>query len=127
MLRSAKHHGRNERPSDWVCNRRYVLAVVRGRQSPSQNKDSRPLYTLLYTLQWAKEWFGKVFNFVQDKYPLKKHGYALWDFWPDRKVAFVEHYSRVGNFHHPRHLMLNLLSIERMIGRSGKASDVSFN
>lgn len=67
--------------------------------------------------QWAKDWFSKIFTYVQAKFPLKKHGYALWDFWPDRKVTFVEHYSRVGNFHHPRHLMLNLLSIERMIGR----------
>ncbi len=77
--------------------------------------------------QWAKDWFSKTFKFVHDKYPLKKHGYALWDFWPDRKVTFVKHYSRVGNFHHPRHLMLNLRSIERMIGRSGKASGVSSN
>jgi len=35
---------------------------------------------------------------------LKKHGYALWDLWPDRKGTFVEHYERIGNFHHPRHL-----------------------
>lgn len=74
--------------------------------------------------QWAKDWFSKIFTYVHAKFPLKKHGYALWDFWPDRKVTFTKHYSRVGNFHHPRHLMLNLLAIERMIGRSGKASGV---
>ncbi len=73
---------------------------------------------------WAKEWFSKIYTFVQDKYPLKKHGYALWDFWPDRKVTFVKHYSRIGNFHHPRHLMLNLLAIQRMIARGGKTSGI---
>jgi mannose/cellobiose epimerase-like protein (N-acyl-D-glucosamine 2-epimerase family) len=66
---------------------------------------------------WAGEWFSKIFTYVQKTFPLKKHGYALWDFWPDRKGTFVEHYERVENFHHPRHLMLNLLSIERMIAR----------
>jgi N-acylglucosamine 2-epimerase len=66
---------------------------------------------------WAREWFSKIFAYVQKTFPLKKHGYALWDLWPDRKGTFVEDYERVGNFHHPRHLMLNLLSIERMIAR----------
>jgi len=73
--------------------------------------------------QWAKDWFAKSFTLVQDKYPLKKHGYALWDLWPDRKFTFVEHYHRIGNFHHPRHLMLGLLTIERMIQRNGKVSN----
>ena len=72
--------------------------------------------------QWAKDWFSKIFSYVQDKFPLRKHGYALWDMWPDRKVTFVEHYSRIENFHHPRHLMLNLASVERMIERGGKVS-----
>jgi len=27
-------------------------------------------------------------------------------------------------FHHPRHIMLNLLSVERMIERKGKISDI---
>ena len=72
--------------------------------------------------RWAKEWFSKIFTYVHKTFPLAKHGYPLWDLWPDRKGTFVEHYERVGNFHHPRHLMLNLLSIERMIERGGRAS-----
>jgi len=32
------------------------------------------------------------------------------------------HFTRVGNFHHPRHLMLNLLTLDRMIERGGKVS-----
>jgi len=71
---------------------------------------------------WAKDWFGRIFPYVHKTFPLKKHGYALWDLWPDRKGTFVEHYERVGNFHHPRHLMLNLLALERMIQRGGRVS-----
>ncbi|NUQ66460.1 MAG: AGE family epimerase/isomerase, partial [Pirellulales bacterium] len=67
--------------------------------------------------QWAREWFSRVYAFVLDKYPLKKHGYALWDCWPDRKVTFVKSFPRIENFHHPRHLMLNLATLERMLKR----------
>jgi len=72
---------------------------------------------------WAKHWFSKIFTYVQKTFPLKKHGYALWDHWPDRKATFVKHYERVENFHHPRHLMLNLCSLERMMKRGGAVSD----
>jgi N-acylglucosamine 2-epimerase len=71
---------------------------------------------------WAKDWFAEILSYVLRTFPLKKHGYALWDLWPDRKGTFVEHYERIGNFHHPRHLMLNLLALERMIERGGKVS-----
>ncbi len=74
--------------------------------------------------QWAKEMFSKMFTYVQDKYPLRQYGYSLWILGADRKVTFEKEYTRVGNFHHPRHLMLNLLSIERMIKRDGKVSDL---
>jgi hypothetical protein len=34
----------------------------------------------------------------------------------DRKVTFEAHYDRIENYHHLRHLMLNLLALERMVG-----------
>ena len=69
--------------------------------------------------QWAKEIFEKMYPYVINKYPLQQYGYSLWNNSADRKVTFEAHTTRVGNFHHPRHLMLNLLSIERMISRKG--------
>jgi len=75
-------------------------------------------------LQWAKEMFDRMFHYVQDKFVLKKHGLPLWIFSADRKVTFAPHADRIENFHHPRHLMLNLLSLERMIKRKGKTSDL---
>ncbi|MFC1607350.1 AGE family epimerase/isomerase [Candidatus Latescibacterota bacterium] len=74
--------------------------------------------------EWAHEWFSKMFTYVQDKFPLKQYGYPLWILGADRKVTFVEEYSRVGNFHHPRHLMLNLLSVDRIIERGNKISGI---
>jgi len=74
--------------------------------------------------QWAKDWFGKMFKYVQDKFPLKQYGFPIWILSADRKVTFVEHYTRVGNFHHPRHLMLNILSLDRIIKRDGYISDL---
>ena len=71
--------------------------------------------------QWAQDMFGKVFTYVQDKYPLKRHGYPLWISAGDRKVTFEPHATRVENYHHPRHLMLSLLMIERMVRRGGRA------
>jgi N-acylglucosamine 2-epimerase len=72
--------------------------------------------------EWAKEWFARTFAFVQDKYSLRKHGLALYDDWPDRLVTFVEHHSRVEIFHHPRHLMQNLVSLRNIRSRGGKPS-----
>ncbi len=74
------------------------------------------LYVLRHTrARWAKEMFEKQWAYVIDKYPLKQYGYPLWILSADRKVTFEKHYSRVGNFHHPRHLMLNILNLEAMI------------
>ena len=73
---------------------------------------------------WAREWFVRMYNYVHDKWPLAKHGFPLWDNATDRKVTFVPHASRVENFHHPRHLMLNLLAATRLLDRGGRISGV---
>ena len=63
---------------------------------------------------WAREWFAKTYEYVREKFVLEPHGHALWILGADRRVTYEEQASRVGNFHHPRHLMLNLLALERM-------------
>jgi mannose/cellobiose epimerase-like protein (N-acyl-D-glucosamine 2-epimerase family) len=72
---------------------------------------------------WAKEWFERVYSFVQDKASLKPYGLKLWNIYADRKMTFEPHAKRIGNYHHPRELMLNLLSIERMINNNGALSN----
>jgi len=73
---------------------------------------------------WAKNIYEKMWKYVIEKYPLKQYGFPLWILFADRKVTFEKYYNRVGNFHHPRHLMLNILSLQRMIERKAKVSDV---
>ncbi len=72
--------------------------------------------------EWAQEWFSRTFEFVQEKYSLRRHGFALYDDWPDRLVTFVRHHTRVEIFHHPRHLMQNLISLRNLLGRRGRPS-----
>lgn len=74
--------------------------------------------------RWAKDWFARMYAHVREKFPLKQYGFPLWILYADRKVTFQRKYHRIGNYHHPRHLMLNLLSIERMIKRDGNVSQL---
>lgn len=67
---------------------------------------------------WAYRWFDRMYPYVINTYPLKKHGYPLWNIGGDRKVTFKDIGTRVENYHHPRHLMLNILRLERMIKRN---------
>jgi N-acylglucosamine 2-epimerase len=73
---------------------------------------------------WARDWFLRMYDYVQAHYPLRRYGFPLWITAADRKVTFERHATRVENYHHPRHLMLNLLALERLIGRGGRPSEV---
>jgi mannose/cellobiose epimerase-like protein (N-acyl-D-glucosamine 2-epimerase family) len=74
---------------------------------------------------WAGEMFGGMFNYVQQNYPLRECGSPLWKSAADRQVSLHSQFSSeaqtalhlgaLEHYHHPRHLMLDLLCIERMI------------
>ncbi|HEY7210678.1 MAG TPA: AGE family epimerase/isomerase [Bryobacteraceae bacterium] len=69
---------------------------------------------------WAKDLYEQMFGYVRAKFPLKTYGSPLWMYQSDRKVnfdAFLKSPKRVENYHHPRHLMLSLLAVERMMQR----------
>lgn len=74
--------------------------------------------------EWAKEWLRRGYPYVIENFPLARHGFALWDIYPDRRVRFVEKYERIENYHHPRHLMLNLNALRRIKERGGAISGV---
>ncbi len=65
-------------------------------------------------LEWSRDIFSVMYDYVYNHYPLKGHGLPLWIFSADRKVTFEGNASRIEHFHHPRHLMLNLLALEKM-------------
>lgn len=57
---------------------------------------------------WAVHWFSKMYDYVIDHFSLKPHGYDLWNIGSDRKMTFIDNGERIENYHHPRHLMLNI-------------------
>ncbi len=74
--------------------------------------------------EWAKEWFAKTWKYSMDRLILKPHGFPLWNVAGDRKMTFVRKYARCEHFHHPRHLMQNIISLQNIIKRGGKTSGV---
>jgi N-acylglucosamine 2-epimerase len=73
---------------------------------------------------WATDMFAEQYDYCLKKLTKKQYGYSLWFDSTDRKGNFPPHASRADIYHHPRHLMLNLLSLERIIKRGGKLSGV---
>jgi mannose/cellobiose epimerase-like protein (N-acyl-D-glucosamine 2-epimerase family) len=74
-------------------------------------------------LDWAGEWFARVFDYVEEHFSLQQYGYPLYLYSGDRKVSYAEHVGRKEHYHHPRCVMRNLLGLERMIEREGAVSD----
>lgn len=67
---------------------------------------------------WARQMFDRAYKYVINIYPLEKHASPIWMYAGNRKVEFEEFKTRpkrIEHYHHPRHLMLNLLSLERML------------
>lgn len=66
---------------------------------------------------WSRELFERMNAYVRVRYPLKAHGSPLWMYATGRRATFESFAGlpkRVENYHHPRHLMLNLLRLQRM-------------
>jgi N-acylglucosamine 2-epimerase len=102
LFRGVRHVDRN----DWLLDK--VLweqeEALIGCLMLVEHRDSR----------WARRFFERLYRHVQDHYRLDRHNLPLWITTADRKVTFERHYNRIENYHHPRHLMLNLLALERI-------------
>ena len=100
----------------------------RWRLSKAHYVQVEPLIGLLSVIEhtgasWAKDWFAKIYHYERENFHLKKYGYPLWLNSADRKVTFdYKRSTRIGNFHQPRHFLLSLVSIKRIIKRGGKIS-----
>jgi mannose/cellobiose epimerase-like protein (N-acyl-D-glucosamine 2-epimerase family) len=75
---------------------------------------------------WAREWFDKLHTWTYANFPLKPYGLPLWQDYTGRKAEFVKGKGgrRAENLHHPRHFMLNLLAVQRILERKGNISGV---
>ena len=73
---------------------------------------------------WAKQWYERAREFTLRTMTTD---YGVWRqavdrFGKDKKRPTISIY-RKDNFHQPRYMMLNLLSIERMLKNNGKLTD----
>ncbi len=63
---------------------------------------------------WAREWFDRLYAYVRQKFSSKGRGLPLWLTETDRTATSVTDPNRVEHYHHPRHLLFNLESLQRM-------------
>lgn len=72
---------------------------------------------------WAVEWYGKVYGHIRNKYNPKKFGFSPWMRTGDRIPKEEYSYGRIGNYHYPQAILLNMLALDRIIAREGYAAE----
>lgn len=75
-------------------------------------------------VEWAAEEFSRMYRYVRSTYPLASRGVPLWMYAGNRRVeydSFLALPRRLENYHHPRHLLLNLMTLDRLIARQNRA------
>jgi len=69
---------------------------------------------------WAIEYYGMAHQIIDQKFWQKEHGYpAGYMLFADRRMTFQPHVGRQDNYHPIRQLMLNILTLDRMIRTGG--------
>ena len=68
---------------------------------------------------WATEFYSELFEYTRTKFSMRSIDSPLWQVIGDRQVTIDPKMTRAENYHQPRFLMLNLLSLQRMIKRNG--------
>jgi mannose/cellobiose epimerase-like protein (N-acyl-D-glucosamine 2-epimerase family) len=65
--------------------------------------------------EWAARFFGMAQQVIDEKFSRKKHGRPGYMLFSDRKMTPQPHVGRQDNYHPPRQLMLNLITLDRML------------
>ncbi|MPZ19492.1 MAG: hypothetical protein GEV06_16470 [Luteitalea sp.] len=68
-------------------------------------------------IEWAAEQFSRMYRYVRATFPLADRGRPIWMYAGNRRMEYASFLAmprRLENYHHPRHLMLNLLVLNRM-------------
>jgi mannose/cellobiose epimerase-like protein (N-acyl-D-glucosamine 2-epimerase family) len=68
-------------------------------------------------VSWAAEEFSRMYRYVRSTYPLTSRGLPMWMYAGNRRMEYASFLAmprRWENYHHPRHLMLNLLTLEQL-------------
>ncbi|QBQ42627.1 hypothetical protein E2P86_16350 [Sphingobacterium psychroaquaticum] len=64
---------------------------------------------------WAKTWFWKTYNYMEKYFVRHDLPYKPWKLGGGRKMDKLDVGYRIENYHHPRHLMFSLLSLDRIL------------
>ena len=64
---------------------------------------------------WAQKYFGMAQKTIDDKLAVRQYGTPGFMLFSDRKMQRVPHTARQDNYHPLRQLMLNLLTLKRMV------------
>jgi len=65
--------------------------------------------------EWAAQYFGMAHKTIADHFSLKKRGLPGYVLFTDRQFTVEAHASRQDNYHPIRQLMLNILTLDRML------------
>lgn len=68
---------------------------------------------------WARDRFDRTLAYVQSTFYVSRWGTRFWISGGDRQVTREPNLARVEHYHHPRRLMLGILSLERMLASRG--------
>ena len=71
---------------------------------------------------WAANYFAMTHQLVQERYSQRKRGLPGYMLFADRRMIPPTHVSRQDNYHPPRQMMRNLLTLDRMLGKNSAAS-----
>jgi mannose/cellobiose epimerase-like protein (N-acyl-D-glucosamine 2-epimerase family) len=69
---------------------------------------------------WAARYFELAQQVIDEKYSMKKYGQPGYMLFADRRMTRVPHSARQDNYHPIRQLMLNILTLDRMIECDGR-------
>ena len=66
--------------------------------------------------EWAARYFEMAFNIINEKFSQRNRGYpAGYILFTDRRITSPPHVGRQDNYHPLRQLMLNILTLDRMM------------
>jgi mannose/cellobiose epimerase-like protein (N-acyl-D-glucosamine 2-epimerase family) len=67
--------------------------------------------------EWAARYFAMSYKLLNEKFSQKSRGLPGYMLFANRRMTPQPHVARQDNYHPPRQLMLNILSLDRMIQR----------
>lgn len=74
--------------------------------------------------EWAARYFEIAHACIEERFSMKRFGQPGYMLFADRRMTHVPHTARQDNYHPPRQLMLNILTLDRLIGRDGRPARI---